>query len=181
MTSANLCYPTTRLRSYFSTIFAAHLRVYTRKTGCKRGFTSHRTCKYVLLTEKNRRICKALLRYTCNFMTESQGLTDPAMKIYMHIFYACRQYGHKCSHFSRVTYKGLACVHFPCKCCKISPFTYIVCMCCKIHSHLYKPTVQPVASRRLFFDLQVVTLLLVEFACLHIFSNTPLPGYVYVF
>ena len=35
---ANLCYPTTRLRSYFSTLFAAHLRVYTRTTGCKRSF-----------------------------------------------------------------------------------------------------------------------------------------------
>ena len=35
---ANLCYPTTRLYSYFSTIFAAHLHVYTRTMGCKRGF-----------------------------------------------------------------------------------------------------------------------------------------------
>ena len=46
---------------------------------------------------------------------------------------------------------------------------------------VYKPTVQPVASRRLFFDLQVVTLLLVEFTCLHVqISTTPLPGYVYI-
>ena len=32
--------------------------------------------------------------------------------------------------------------------------------------HVYKPTVQPVASRRLFFDLQVVTIWLVEFTLL---------------
>ena len=42
--------------------------------------------------------------------------------------------------------------------------------------HVCKPTVQPVASPRLFFDLQVVTLLLVEFTCLHVqISTTPLP------
>ena len=35
--SANLCYPTTKLHSYFSTVFAAHLRVYTRTAGCNRG------------------------------------------------------------------------------------------------------------------------------------------------
>ena len=37
---ASLCYPNTKLRSYFSTIFAAHVRVYTRTMGCKRGFRS---------------------------------------------------------------------------------------------------------------------------------------------
>ena len=41
---------------------------------------------------------------------------------------------------------------------------------------------QPVASRRLFFDLQVVTFFLVEFTILHMqISPTPLPGYVYIF
>ena len=34
---ANLCYPTTRLCSYFSTIYAAHLRENTRTIGCKRS------------------------------------------------------------------------------------------------------------------------------------------------
>ena len=37
---ANLYYPTNRLRSYFSTIFVAHLPVYTRMMGCKRSFRS---------------------------------------------------------------------------------------------------------------------------------------------
>ena len=37
---ANPYYPTTRLCSYFSTIFAAHLRVYTLRMGCKRSFSS---------------------------------------------------------------------------------------------------------------------------------------------
>ena len=36
---ANLCYPTTRLCSYFSPISAAHLRVYSRTMGCKRSLT----------------------------------------------------------------------------------------------------------------------------------------------
>ena len=35
---ANLNYPTTSLRSYFSTIFAAHLCVYTHSMGFKRSF-----------------------------------------------------------------------------------------------------------------------------------------------
>ena len=34
---ANFCYPTARLRLYLSTVFAAHLLVYTRTTGCKRS------------------------------------------------------------------------------------------------------------------------------------------------
>ena len=51
---ANLYYPTTRLRSYFSTIFAAHLHVYTRTLGCKRSL------KCILLT-LTRVIVKLLL------------------------------------------------------------------------------------------------------------------------
>ena len=35
---ANLYNPTTRLRSYFLAIFAAHLCVYTRTMGCKRNY-----------------------------------------------------------------------------------------------------------------------------------------------
>ena len=31
----NLCYPTTRVRSYFSTIFAAHLRMYMLRPRCE--------------------------------------------------------------------------------------------------------------------------------------------------
>ena len=140
-------------------------------------------CAHTSSLQKNRQICKAHLRYMCNFITEFQGRTDTAMNIDMHIFSVCTEYGHECNHFSRVTYKGLAHVHFPCKCCKTSQFTYIVCMCCKMHSRVpcmcIKSTVQPVASCRLFFDLQVVTLLLVEFTCLHVqISTTPLPAYV---
>ena len=82
------------------------------------------------------------------------------MKIDIHIFSACTQYGHKHIHFSRVTYEGLAQVHSPCKCCMISPFTSRVCTCTL---HVYKPTVRRVASSSLFFDLQVVTLLLAEY------------------
>ena len=58
---ANPYYPTTGLRSYFSTIFAAHLRVYTRTTGCKRSF-----------------------RYRCDFITVYLHRRDPAMNIDMH-------------------------------------------------------------------------------------------------
>ena len=96
------------------------------------AFTSN--CTYVLVTEKNRLIYKGHLSYICDFITEFQGRTDPAMKIDMHIFFACTQYGHTRMHFSKVTYKRLAHVHFPCKCCKISPFTCWVCTCCIIHS-----------------------------------------------
>ena len=102
----------------------------------KASLTSHRTCTYVLFTEKNRLICKAHLRYTCDFITEFKDRTGPAMKIDMHIFSACTQYGHKRIHFSRVTYKRLAHVHFPCRCCKISPFTCRVCTCRIIHSRV---------------------------------------------
>ena len=47
---ANLYYPTTRLRSYFSTIFAVHLHVYTRMLGCKRSFT---TCLQLVSFKEN--------------------------------------------------------------------------------------------------------------------------------
>ena len=94
------------------------------------------TCTYVLLTEKNRRIRKAHLRYPCNFITEFKGRTDSAMKIDMHIFSACTQCGHKHIHFSRVTYERLVHVHFPCKFCKTSPFTCRVCMSRAKHSRL---------------------------------------------
>ena len=45
--------------------------------------------------------------------------------------------------------------------------------------HVYKTTVRPVASSSLFFDLQVVTLLLAE--CTLFARANPLPGYVYIF
>ena len=51
--------------------------------------TSPHTCMYILVTEKNRLICKGHLSYTCVFITEFQGRTDPAMKIDIHIFSAC--------------------------------------------------------------------------------------------
>ena len=51
----------------------------------KASFTSHRTCMYVLVTEKNRLICKGPSRYTCDFITEFQGCRAPTMKIGMHI------------------------------------------------------------------------------------------------
>ena len=90
-------------------------------------------CAHALVTEKNRLICKGYLRYPCNFITEFQGRSDPAMKMDMQIFSECTQYGHKCIHFSRVTYERLAIVHFPCKCCKISPVTCRLCTCHIIH------------------------------------------------
>ena len=40
---ADLYYPTTRLLSYFSTIFAAHLRVYTGMMGCKGSYRYFKT------------------------------------------------------------------------------------------------------------------------------------------
>ena len=60
----------------------------SRRNGAvKASLTSHRTCTYVLVTEKNRLICKGHLSYTFDFMTEYQGFTDPAMSIGMHIFF----------------------------------------------------------------------------------------------
>ena len=49
--------------------------------------------------------CKGHLSYTFDFITEFQGHTDSTMKIDMHIFSACTQYGQKRIHFSRVTYE----------------------------------------------------------------------------
>ena len=103
---------------------------------CKAYLISHFMCTYILVTEKNRLICKAHLRYTCDVITEFKYCKGPALKIDMHIFCACTQCGHKRIHLSRVTYERLAHVHFPCKCCKISPFTCRVCTCRIIHSHV---------------------------------------------
>ena len=82
--------------------------------------TPHRTCMYVLVTEKNQLICKGHLRYTCDFITEYQGHTDPTMKTGMHIFSACMHYDYKHIYVSRVTYERLVHMHSPCQCCKIS-------------------------------------------------------------
>ena len=82
------------------------------------------------------------------------------MKLAMHIFSSCTQYGHRRIHFSRITNERLAHVHFSRRCSKISPFTCRVCTCTL---HVYKPTVWPVASSSLFFDFQVVTMLLAEY------------------
>ena len=51
----------------------------------KASLTSHRTCTYVLVTERNRLICKGPLRYTCNFITEFQSCRAPTLKIDVHI------------------------------------------------------------------------------------------------
>ena len=132
----------------------------------KAPLTSRRTCAHVLVTEKNRLIYKRHLSYTCDFITEFQGRLDPTMNIDMHIFSACTQYGHKRIHFSRVTYERLVHVHFPCKCCKISPFTCRVCTCRIIHCMYLASilTLGPLASRSLFFDVQVLTLLLEKYS-----------------
>ena len=50
--SANLYYPTTRLSSYFSTIFVAHLRVYTHTMGCKRSFNIRCNSSFYLMSKK---------------------------------------------------------------------------------------------------------------------------------
>ena len=91
---------------------------------------------YVLVTKKNWWLCEAHLRYPCNFLAAFQGHINPAMKIDMHIFSVCMQYGDKHIHFSRVTYKRIVHVHSPCKCCKISPFTCRVCTSHAIHSRV---------------------------------------------
>ena len=67
-----------------------------------------------------------------------------------------------------------------------SPHLLTLFACAVRYTHVYlaciKLTVQSVATHRLFFDLQVVTLLLVEFSCLHVqISTTLLPGYVCIF
>ena len=43
----------------------------------KASLTSHCTCMYVLVTDKNGLICKGHLIYTCNFITEYGGSRDP--------------------------------------------------------------------------------------------------------
>ena len=86
---ANLCYPTTMLRSYFSTIFAAHLCVYTRMMGCKRNV-------HPGYSEKSPNL-QGTLKLHLQFYDRSQGCTDTAMKIDMHIFSVCTQYSYKCS------------------------------------------------------------------------------------
>ena len=119
---------------------------------------------YVLVTEKNWLICKAHLRYPCNFITEYQSRTDPAMEIDMHIFSTFTQYGDKRIHLSRVTYERLAHMHSPCKCCKILPIYFqglhVPCNTLACTLHPYEAAVWPVSSCNLFFDVQVVTLLL---------------------
>ena len=57
-------------------------------TPSKASLTSHPMCTYVLLTEKNRLICKGHLSYTCDFITEFRGRRDLAMKIGMHIIFS---------------------------------------------------------------------------------------------
>ena len=124
------------------------------------------TCTYVLVTEKNRPICKAHLRYTCDFITEFKGHTDPAMKIDMHIFSACMQYG-QTHPFLKGNLQETCTRAFPLQVLQDlpidlqglhMPYNTLTCPL-----HVYKPTVQPVASSSLFFDLQVVTLLLAEY------------------
>ena len=127
------CWPTAILLLLMAT---HHVKSVAMHVIPKALLTSHRTCTYVLVTEKNRLICKAHLSYPCNFITEFQRRTDPTMKIDMHLFSACTQYGHKHIHFSRVTNERLVHVYFPCKCCKISPFTCLFCTCRIIHSRV---------------------------------------------
>ena len=43
---------------------------------------SHLMCMYVLVTEKSGLICKEHLSYTCDFITEYHGRTDPTIKIH---------------------------------------------------------------------------------------------------
>ena len=92
----------------------------------KASLTSHPTCTYVLVTEKNRLICKGPSRHTYDFRTKYQGRTGLAMKIGMHIFPACTQDIYKRIRASRVTYERLVHVHSPYKCCRFSPIIYIV-------------------------------------------------------
>ena len=85
------------------------------------------------------------------------------MKIDMHIFSACTQYGHKHINFSRATCTRA----FPLQVLQDlpihlqglhMPYNTLTCIL-----HIYKPTVRPVASSSLFFDFQIVTLLLAEY------------------
>ena len=63
---------------------------------------------------ENRLIGKGHLSYTCDFIKEYQGGTDPAMKIGMHIFSASTQWSCKIIHISRVTSERVAHVHSTC-------------------------------------------------------------------
>ena len=56
----------------------------------KASLTSQHTCTYVLVTEK----IGLFARDPCDFITKSQGCTDPAMEIDMRIFSACTQCVH---------------------------------------------------------------------------------------
>ena len=49
---ANRYYPTTRLRTYFSTIFVGHLYVYTHTMGCERSLKEYiDEIKYIYLKQ----------------------------------------------------------------------------------------------------------------------------------
>ena len=106
------------------------------------------------------------------------------MKIGMHIFFACTQDGYKHIHVSRVTYERLAQVHSPASVVG-SPHLLTLFACAVRCTHVYlaciKLTVQSVAAHRLFFDLQVVTLLLVELTCLHVQISLPYYQATFVF
>ena len=78
----------------FAPMVLQHVSFFCRHAESKASLTSHRTCTYVLVTEKNRLICKGPSRHTCDFRTKYQGRTGPAMKIGMHIFPACTQCVH---------------------------------------------------------------------------------------
>ena len=130
----------------------------------KASLTSHRSACTSWLQKKNRLIGKGHLSYTCVFLTEYQGHTDPAMKTGMHIFSVCTQNSYKRIHVSIVDYERLVQVHSPCLCCKISPFICSVCTCRMKHSSVpcihINPLWGPLASQSLLFDVQVLTLLL---------------------
>ena len=83
----------------------------------KASRTSHRTCMYVLVTEKTRLICKGPSRHTCDFITESQGRTDPAMEIDMHIFCACTQ----CVHYDLTNDTLVGRIHLVITCKSLLP------------------------------------------------------------
>ena len=100
---------------------------------------------YVLVTEKkNRRICEGHLSYTCDFITELRGCRDPAIKIGFHIILLISLIVVLLTylHGLHVRYDTLTCA-----------------------LQVYKPTVRgPVANSRVFFDFQLVTLLMGEFS-----------------
>ena len=64
------------------------------------------------------------------------------------------------------------------KCTAIPMYCFPSVLTCTLH--VYEPTVQPVASHSMFFDIKVVKHLLQEFTLLHMqFSTIPLPGYTH--